>query len=85
MISMISIIIILVPLESNILTNRTKITPKEKTQYSSTHRKKIIHKEKTKLFFQTQKKDYTQRKKNPIFFFHTQKKELHTKKTLALE
>jgi hypothetical protein len=72
----------LVPLESNILTNRTKIVPKEKTQYSSRHRKKIIHKEKTKIFFQTQEQDYTQRKKNPnILLPHTQKKMIHKENT----
>jgi hypothetical protein len=85
MISMISIIIILVPLESNILTNRRKIIPKEKTQYSSRQKKNYTQR-KNQIFFQTQKKDYTQsKKKTPIFFFHTQKKNLYTKKTLALE
>jgi hypothetical protein len=77
-----SIIIILVPLESNILTNRTKIIPKEKTQYSSRHRKKIIHKEKTKYSSRHRKKLYTKKNKNPnILLPHTLKQMIHKENT----
>jgi hypothetical protein len=80
MISMISIIIILVPLESNILTNRRKIIPKEKTQYSSRHRKKIIHKEKTKFSSRHRRKIIHKGKEKPQYSSSTHRKKNDTQR-----
>jgi hypothetical protein len=60
--------------------------PKGKIQYSSRHRKQLYTRKNQNILPDTEKRLYTKkRKKNPVFFFHTQKKKLYTKKTLALE
>jgi hypothetical protein len=65
----------LVPLESNILTNRTKIVPKEKTQFFQTQKKNYTQRKNQNILPDTGTRLYTKKKKTPIFFFHT-----HTKK-----